>query len=280
MSRPRAVYVMLVWSLWPWNARGGPRTRMHQWAHERHWRRRFAGYDVKLANSRFTADWTRAYWGAACDVLHPPVNVTVPDGPKRDVIAALGRFTPFKRQLDLVRAFRDRVSPRLPGWELVCVGTVGQIEQAVPLDDGRYNILVRGEVRFRVVGEVSREPYRTARVIVQPEESHNESRRYEQKSWLADLSRQYLHYLPDQIAVPEIDTVELEALTNVPVEILVGESDHAYLTDFGLIRRREGDTGLTKTGQFMGSADYAAPEQIEGKPVDGRAHVYSLGCVL
>src|SRR5438067_6901427 len=109
-----------------------------------------------------------------------------------------------------------------PGWEtdyfgalpIYGYGTVGQIEQAVPLDDGRYNILVRGEVRFRVVGEVSREPYRTARVIVQPEESHNESRRYEQKSWLADLSRQYLHYLPDQIAVPEIDTVELEALTN------------------------------------------------------------------
>src|SRR5439155_6350930 len=65
-----------------------------------------------------------------------------------------------------------------------------------------------------------------------------------------------------------------------PGNILVSESDHAYLTDFGLIRRREGDTGLTKTGQSMGSVDYAAPEQIEGKPVDGRADVYSLGCVL
>ncbi|HEX9492867.1 MAG TPA: LON peptidase substrate-binding domain-containing protein, partial [Thermoanaerobaculia bacterium] len=45
-----------------------------------------------------------------------------------------------------------------PGWEsdyfgappIFSCGTVGQIEQAVPLDDGRYNILVRGEVRFRV----------------------------------------------------------------------------------------------------------------------------------
>jgi Lon protease-like protein len=109
-----------------------------------------------------------------------------------------------------------------PGWEsdyfgappIHTCGTVGQIEQAVPLDDGRYNILVRGEVRFRVVGEVSREPYRTARVIVQPEQSHEVAQSYAQKSWLADLSRQYLHYLPDQIAVPEIDTVELEALTN------------------------------------------------------------------
>jgi len=109
-----------------------------------------------------------------------------------------------------------------PGWEndyfgappIYACGTLGQIEQAVPLEDGRYNILVRGEVRFRVVGEVSRDPYRTARVIVQPESSRDMSRSYAQKTWLAELSRQYLHYLPDQMAVPEIDTVELEALTN------------------------------------------------------------------
>ena len=109
-----------------------------------------------------------------------------------------------------------------PGWEsdyfgappIHTLGTVGQIEQAVPLEDGRYNILVRGEIRFRVLGEVSREPYRTARVVVQPERSREVSQSYTQKAWLADLSRLYLHYLPDQIAVPEIDTVELEALTN------------------------------------------------------------------
>ena len=109
-----------------------------------------------------------------------------------------------------------------PGWEpdyfgappIYGCGTLSQIEQAVPLDDGRYNILVRGEVRFRVVGEVSREPYRTARVIAQPQQSREISQAYAQKEWLAELSRQYLHYLPDQIAVPEIDTVELEALTN------------------------------------------------------------------
>ena len=38
--------------------------------------------------------------------------------------------------------------------------------------------------------------------------------------------------------------------------------------------------GLTKTGLFVGTADYASPEQIEGKPLDGRADIYSLGCVL
>jgi serine/threonine protein kinase len=37
-----------------------------------------------------------------------------------------------------------------------------------------------------------------------------------------------------------------------PGNVLVGRSDHAYLTDFGLIKRRESHTGLTKTGAFMG----------------------------
>ncbi len=59
-----------------------------------------------------------------------------------------------------------------------------------------------------------------------------------------------------------------------------GDRDHAYLTDFGLIRRSEVQTGLTKTGQFMGTIDYCAPEQIKGEEVDRRTDVYSLGCVL
>jgi serine/threonine protein kinase/outer membrane protein assembly factor BamB len=56
-------------------------------------------------------------------------------------------------------------------------------------------------------------------------------------------------------------------------------SEHAYLTDFGLTKRPDETTGLTKTGQFMGSVDYAAPEQFEGKPLDARTDVYSLACV-
>jgi Serine/threonine protein kinase len=37
---------------------------------------------------------------------------------------------------------------------------------------------------------------------------------------------------------------------------------------------------MTRTGIFLGSIDYCAPEQIQGTPVDGRADVYSLGCVV
>ncbi len=58
--------------------------------------------------------------------------------------------------------------------------------------------------------------------------------------------------------------------------------DLVYLSDFGLTKRLEGGTGggLTQTGQFVGTVDYVAPEQIEGRAVDARADVYSLACVL
>lgn len=109
-----------------------------------------------------------------------------------------------------------------PGWEtnyfgapaVFGFGTMGVIEQAVALDDGRYNIVVRGDQRFRLVEEVSRVPYRTARVVTEPETQRDPIAAYAQRQWLADLSHQYLQYLPDQTAVPEIETVTLEALTN------------------------------------------------------------------
>jgi serine/threonine-protein kinase len=54
--------------------------------------------------------------------------------------------------------------------------------------------------------------------------------------------------------------------------------DHVYLSDFGLSKQSLAPSGLTSTGQFLGTLDYVAPEQIEGKPVDGRADLYSLAC--
>jgi streptogramin lyase len=65
-----------------------------------------------------------------------------------------------------------------------------------------------------------------------------------------------------------------------PGNVLLDEEGHAYLMDFGLIRRTDVRGGPTRTGQFMGSVAYCAPEQIRGDPIDGRADLYSLGCVL
>ena len=58
------------------------------------------------------------------------------------------------------------------------------------------------------------------------------------------------------------------------------EPDHVYLSDFGLSKHAASRSGLTATGEFMGTIDYISPEQIRGRPVDGRADIYSLGCVL
>ena len=56
--------------------------------------------------------------------------------------------------------------------------------------------------------------------------------------------------------------------------------DHVYLSDFGLTKRTDSVTGLTLSGQFVGTPDYVAPEQIEGRHLDHRVDVYALGCVL
>ena len=70
-----------------------------------------------------------------------------------------------------------------------------------------------------------------------------------------------------------------------PANILVqrgadGDPDHVYLADFGISKHALSRSGLTPTGQLIGSVDYIAPEQIQGQHVDERADIYSLGCVL
>jgi serine/threonine protein kinase/DNA-binding beta-propeller fold protein YncE len=60
-----------------------------------------------------------------------------------------------------------------------------------------------------------------------------------------------------------------------------GRQDHVYLSDFGLGKQtleELGQSGLTAQGQFLGTLDYMAPEQVEGGRVDGRADLYALAC--
>jgi serine/threonine protein kinase len=65
-----------------------------------------------------------------------------------------------------------------------------------------------------------------------------------------------------------------------PANILLAQPDHhAYLCDFGLAKRTSSQA-LTRAGSFLGTVDYCSPEQIRGEPLDGRADIYSLGCVL
>lgn len=59
-------------------------------------------------------------------------------------------------------------------------------------------------------------------------------------------------------------------------------SDHerVLLADFGIARALDDATTLTATGSMVGTAAYAAPETIEGRPADHRTDIYSLGCAL
>ena len=57
------------------------------------------------------------------------------------------------------------------------------------------------------------------------------------------------------------------------------QGDHSYLTDFGLTKRGGSDSSLTAAGGFAGTLAYIAPEQVDGREVDGRADQYSLACM-
>src|SRR5437764_1521810 len=68
-----------------------------------------------------------------------------------------------------------------------------------------------------------------------------------------------------------------------PGNILVssnGDGEQAYVCDFGLARHVSSVSSLTGERGFVGTIDYVPPEQVEGGTIDGRADVYSLGCVL
>ena len=68
-----------------------------------------------------------------------------------------------------------------------------------------------------------------------------------------------------------------------PANILVStvaDGEHAFVCDFGLARHVSSVSSLTGDRGFVGTLDYVPPEQIAVGPVDGRADVYSLGCVL
>jgi serine/threonine-protein kinase len=64
-----------------------------------------------------------------------------------------------------------------------------------------------------------------------------------------------------------------------PQNILIGKGDHAYLADFGLIKAPD-EARLTGTGQFIGTIDYVAPEQIQAEPATPASDVYALAGVL
>ena len=65
---------------------------------------------------------------------------------------------------------------------------------------------------------------------------------------------------------------------NMLLDVRPGRPDHVYLSDFGLSKEAAAATRLTGTGLFVGTMDHAAPEQIDGRAVDGATDQYALAC--
>jgi serine/threonine protein kinase/CHASE2 domain-containing sensor protein len=64
------------------------------------------------------------------------------------------------------------------------------------------------------------------------------------------------------------------------VLLTLEEPEHLYLTDFGIAKSVEADDGMTVEGQWFGTLDYLAPEQIRGEDVDVDVDVYALAGLL
>ena len=99
--------------------RADVKSRLRAWL----WDLRLDSYDTVLANSEFTANWIERRWGREAHVVYPPVTAEPPDAEKTDQVISIGRFSPDKRQDELIEAFRS-FHRRAPGdWRLVLAGT-------------------------------------------------------------------------------------------------------------------------------------------------------------
>jgi glycosyltransferase involved in cell wall biosynthesis len=126
-------------SLWPWNQatpdrrRGAIRvtkeafsTAIQTLSHTWIWGQRFRSYPHRYANSEFTRQWTKKRWDVDCLVLYPPVDIRARMGEKRPLILSIGRITPLKKQLAMVKTFASMGRRGLAGWSYHCAGGLGE----------------------------------------------------------------------------------------------------------------------------------------------------------
>lgn len=161
-----------------------------------------------------------------------------------------------------------------PGWEtnyfgappIHTYGTLGAIERAVKLEDGRYNLVVNGLVRFEILESVAETPYRIAKVLAIPERDHSAEDAWARREWLVDLSRRYLELLPGKSEVPELDSASLDSITNALVMSLnVTVEEKQTLLELNDVLERAEQVGLLLE-QRLKAMTLLAPFRREGDP--------------
>ncbi|GHH40416.1 serine/threonine-protein kinase [Lentzea cavernae] len=168
-----------------------------------------------------------------------------------DRIVALKRLSPGYHDDEDYRArFRReaRIVARLREPHVIPIHAYGEIDDRLYLDMR----LVEGSDLSDLIRDQTLEPARAVRIV-------------------------------EQVA-SALDAAHADGLVHrdvKPSNILVAAGDFVYLVDFGIARSASpAATSLTASGSVVGTLDYMAPERFESGPVDGRADVYALACVL
>lgn len=186
-------------------------------------------------------------------------------------------FEPRYRQMvsDVISG-EERIGMILlkPGWEesyygspaVYEFGTAGVIERVARFDDGRYNLVLNGITRFRILEQVSETPYRVARVEAVPEIQPSPQDAYATREWLVELSNRYLEFLPGQNEVPELATASLDEITNALVMSLTIEIEEKQqlLEVTAMLDRAERIGNLLQ--QKLETAELLAPFRFGGDP--------------
>jgi glycosyltransferase involved in cell wall biosynthesis len=124
-----AVLFPLFDASWPWRDDPSDDTsliwkRLRGYYNDWEWKRRLTTYQVKFANSHFTAAWTEKRWGAKCQVVYPPADTNFRAVEKKNSIVSIGRFSPAKKQLEMIDAFSRMNGKDFRDWTFFCVGGV------------------------------------------------------------------------------------------------------------------------------------------------------------